>query len=323
MLKRVTNLSMKQMRAVQAVARSSSFLAASAELQMSQPGISRLVQATEDELGVPLFHRSTRQVILTPEGLAFLPAIDRILAEFDLSVASLSAMHARQAGHVVVACPVSVANHLLAEIISEFRRKHPHVTLEVREALRSQVVHQVRYGSVDLGIASFMDADDDLVIEDLGDVTYHVIFHRDHQFRGKEAVRIAELRDVPMISLPPSSVLRRIFDGAAARKGIQLNHVITVNTSGTVFDLVRMGEGVAIQSSWSIVSHPRDELEARPLVAPTITSKASIIRKKSRPLTPAAAAFQLALKEYFIKRTPDRHFTSGKNGAAFSSKPSA
>lgn len=306
MLDRVANLSIKQMRAVQAVAISSSFLAASIELRMSQPGVSRLVRSTEDELGVQLFQRTTRQVMLTNEGFAFLPAIDRILAEFDLSVANLTAMRFKQKGHVVIACPVSIANHILAQIIGRFRKEHPQVTVEVRESLRAQVVHQVRYGIVDFGIASFMESDEDLIVKELCEVSYHVIFQEDHPFHKRETVRMSDLRGVPLISLPPSSILRHTFDSAATRKGFQLNHVVTVNSNGTMFELVRRGEGVAIQNSWAIASHLGEGIKARPLISPKITSQAAIIRKKSHDLGPPARAFKEALEDHFAGPAPKK-----------------
>src|SRR5690606_33300752 len=126
------------------------------------PGVSRLVSSVETILGVRLFHRSTRQVLLTQEGLSFLPTIDRVLAELDMSVANLRSMQSEHSGHVIFACPLAIANGMLSDVISPFRTQYPHVTLEIREALRSAVIQQVRHGTVDFALGSFMEESDDI-----------------------------------------------------------------------------------------------------------------------------------------------------------------
>ena len=293
------NLSTKQLRAVQTVARYSSFIAASVEMRMSQPGISRLIRSVEKELGVELFHRSTRQVLLTSEGLQFLPIVDRILSDFDLAADVLTSMQNAQRGHVIMACPVSIANRLLADIVSEYRRQQPHVILEIREGLRSAVIDQLRFGIVDFALASFMEPDDDLVIEPLCEVSYHVVFRPDHRFSAQESVSLAELRGEPMISLPPTSILRRIFDGAAAREGFGLNHVITVNSPSSIFGLVENGEGISIHNGACIVPRANESFSTRPIYPPRITSRIASVRLKSRPMSPAAQVFKSVVEDFF------------------------
>lgn len=293
------NLNVKQMRAIQTVARYSSFVAASVDMRMSQPGISRLIRSAESELGVELFHRNTRHVIMTPAGLQLLPVIDRMLAEFDLAASALSTLRTSHQGHVIVACPVSIASKMLAEIVTEYRVQHPEVTIEIREALRSEVVNQIRFGVVDFGLASFMEADEDLVIEALCDVAYYVVVPRSHRFAARESISLAELEGEPIISLPPTSIIRRIFDGAAAHEGFSLKHIITVNSPVSIFSLVETGAGVAIQNGASVRSHLSDKLSACLISTPRITSSISTVRLRSRLMSPVAQSFMQVVERFF------------------------
>lgn len=292
------NLSLKQMRAIQWVARYSSFMAASVEMRMSQPGISRLIRSAEEELGVELFHRSTRQVLMTHAGLQFLPVIDRILAEFDLAAGELPQLRNHQ-GHVTVACPLSIAHRMLAEVVARYRRKNPEVTIEIREALKSEVINQIRFGVVDFGLASFMETDDDLAIDQLCDLSYYVVAPHTHAFAGRETVSLAELKGQPLISLPPSSIVRRIFDGAAAREGFGLKHAITVNSPVSIFSLVESGVGVAIVNGAGVRSHDSKTISASRLFPPRITSSISVVRLKNRMLSPAASSFLEDVSAFF------------------------
>ncbi|WP_245413432.1 LysR family transcriptional regulator [Mangrovicella endophytica] len=287
------------MRAVQAVARYSSFVAASVDMRMSQPGISRLIRSTEAELGVELFHRSTRQVVLTSAGLQFLPVIDRMLAEFDLAAGSLASLQQHHQGHVILACPVSIASKMLAEIVLRYRADHSDVTIEIREALREEVVNQIRFGVADFGLASFMEPDEDLAVEALCEVAYYVIVPRNHRFAERESVSLVELRGEPMVSLPPTSIIRRTFDAAAARGGFGLSHTITVNSPVSVFSLVEAGAGIAIQNGANVRSHLNEHVAALPLDSPRITSSIATFRLRSRMMSPVAASFMRVVEAFF------------------------
>lgn len=294
------DLSSKQLRAVKTVAKYSSFIAASAELRMSQPGLSRVIRSVEEKLGFELFHRDTRNVTLTSAGAGFLPIIDRILCEFDIAAEALSSLRSETGGHVVVACPLSLANGLIAEIISDYRRQHPKVVIDIREALRGEVVNHIRSGLADFALASFMQSTDDLVVEELCETTYHVIVRKDHPFSALERVSLSELQDQPMISFPPTSVIRQIFDAAAAREGFRLNHLITVNTPQMIYELVQRGEGISIQSGASILCRTDDLFSARPIDPPRITSRLATVYLRTRSLTPAARSFKHAVESHFM-----------------------
>lgn len=294
------NLSIKQMRAVQTVARYSSFVAASVDMRMSQPGISRLIRSAEEELGVDLFHRSTRQVVMTPAGLQLLPVLDRMLAEFDLATGALSSMRSAHQGHVIVASPVSIASKMLAEIVTTYRRQHPDVTIEIREALRADVLNQIRFGVVDFGLASFMEPDEDLIADALCEVGYYAVMPAGHRLAGRDRIGLAELKDEALISLPPTSIIRRIFDGAAAREGFGLMHSVIVNSPVSVFSLVESGVGVAIQNGASVRSHLNSNFWACPVDPPHIRSHIFSVRLRSRLVNPAAQSFMQTVSDFFL-----------------------
>src|SRR5215470_15938224 len=75
------DLSTRHLRAIVALARSGKFVAAAAELGISQPSLSRMIQQAERELGAVLFLRATRRVSQTAAGREFVPVAERLLGE--------------------------------------------------------------------------------------------------------------------------------------------------------------------------------------------------------------------------------------------------
>ena len=296
-MRSLPNLSVRQLIAVSTVAKYSSFIAAASEMRLSQPGLSRMIRAAEEELGITLFDRTTRQVALTSAGAEFIPVAERILHDLDLGTEAVRGLGKHTRGHVSIACPMSLATLVLSKIIVSYKTAHPNMTVQVLEGLQSNTVDDVRSGRADFGVAYAPNADEDLVTETLCEAKYHVVFRKDHRFASRRAVGLSDLEREPLISLPAASNLRRLFDGAAAHQGLRLDHAITVNTFSTLSEFVRSGVGVAIVASpW--LTGDRDLL-SRPIDPPNLTTRLATMRLKTRPLSAAASHLRDLIKVHF------------------------
>jgi DNA-binding transcriptional LysR family regulator len=291
------NLSVRQLMAVAAVAKYSSFIAAASELRMSQPGLSRMIRSAEEELGSALFERTTRQVTLTSAGAEFVPLAERILHDLELSSDAIRELREQTRGHLAISCPMAFATNMLAALIIKYKRVNPNVILHIHEGIQSNTLGLIRSGQVDFGIGALSEPHDDLLVEKLCPTCYHVVFHKNHRFAQYEKIGLNDLRGEPLVSIPPSSDLRRIFDGAAANAGFRLNYTITVNTYSALAQFVRSGVGVTILASTSL---PDDALLAsHPIDPKEFNGTLAIMRLKGRPMSAAAIGFQELIKRHF------------------------
>jgi len=293
----IPNLSVRHLMAVLAVAKYSSFIAAASELLISQPGLSRMIRNVEDELGACLFDRTTRQVTLTSAGAEFIPLAERILRDLELGIDTIRELRAQARGFLAISCPMSLATNFLPNIIVEYKRLHPNVTLQIQEGIQSSISEDIRLGHVDFGIGDVLEPSDDLLVDVLCTTHYRVVFCNDHRFAGRSRVSLRDLRDEPLVSMPATSSIRRIFDGAAASDGFRLNHTITANTYSAVAELVRAGVGITILASTSLPDDPH--LCSCRINPPVFTGTLAIMRLKTRLLSAAASGFQTLVKRHF------------------------
>lgn len=296
-LSQLPNLSIRQLRAVAAVAKYSSFIAAASEMRLSQPGLSRMIRAAEKELGSALFERTTRQVSLTSVGVEFVPLAERILHDLELSSNAIRELSEQTRGHLAISCPMAFATNMLAGLIASYKRLNPNVILHIHEGIQSSTLGLIRSGQVDFGIGAFSEPNDDLLVEHLCQNCYHVVFHKRHRFARRDEISLADLKGEPLVSMPPSSNLRRIFDGAAANAGFRLNHTITLNTYSALAQFVRRGVGVTILASTSLPNDPL--LRSLPIDPGLFNGSLAMMRLKGRPISAAASGFQDLVRRRF------------------------
>jgi LysR family glycine cleavage system transcriptional activator len=139
--------SLNALRAFEAAARHLSFKEAARELFVTRGAVSQQVKALESELGVPLFRRLTRQIVLTAEGQALLP---KVRQAFQLiSSASEGLMAGQQSATLTISTFPSFAAKWLVPRLGSFTEHHPEI--DVRVGATPEVVNFAR-GGVDLAI---------------------------------------------------------------------------------------------------------------------------------------------------------------------------
>ncbi len=149
-----------------------SFTAAAKALGLPKSSISRSVAQLEQDLGIRLLHRTTRQLHLTDAGTAFYERVARALGDIDEATNAASDTQAELSGVVRVTAPVDLGVWALAPIVARFVRRHPKIRVEV--SLTGRVVDLVGEG-FDLAVRAGPLRDSSLIARRVGgleSVTY-------------------------------------------------------------------------------------------------------------------------------------------------------
>ena len=110
--------SMTSLRLFLQVARTCSFSETARAANLSQPALSRTIKLLEEDLGVRLFDRNSRNVMLTTAGAALVPIVERLTADFDLAFRELDQTFSGERGRVVVGALPSIAADFLPRAIA-------------------------------------------------------------------------------------------------------------------------------------------------------------------------------------------------------------
>ncbi len=291
------DLSTRHLRALLAVAEYHNFAAAATNLGISQPTLTRTVRKAEDMLGVTLFTRTTRRVALTAAGREFMPMAERLLSDLGLGIRNIRELADVERGQVVIASLMTIAHGILPTVIRQFAEQYPSVAVELREGVQTRVLEEVRGGSADFGLGDSADVGGHLELEALGKHGFRIALPNGHRLLRRKSVSLSDLTEERLVSMPTEAAARRTLDVAALAAGVILNSHFTVGQFTTAFQLVAEGLGAAIvPATYFNGGHP-DKVSSRPLKAPGAVQHLSVISRRDRVVTPAAAAFLSILRD--------------------------
>ena len=184
------------------VCETGSFCAAAEALSYTQSAISQMMAGLEEELGVQLFARGKRGVILTDNGARLVPYIQEMVNQkAKLCQAAFHISHDIE-GKLRVGSFSSVTALWAPGIIRHFQEHYPKVTVEILDGNYDEIRQWILRGQVDCGFLSSILADD-LRFYPLHDDPLCAVFPEDHPLAQQEQVSLPELFRYPLIAETP------------------------------------------------------------------------------------------------------------------------
>lgn len=295
-------MTVKQLRAFLAVARTLSFTQACEHLHLSQPALSLAIKGLEESLGGRLLIRSTRSVRLTPEGESLVPLAKRLIAEWDNTEELLRQRFTLQLGRLAVATMPSFASNLLPPALRVFRQRHPRVNVTVHDVINEQVIEMVRARQVELGLVFEPEATGSLTFTPLFRDRFVAVVPADSRLAERARLGWATLMTRDFIALQRPSMVRRLLEQQLQSRGVTLPAAFECHQLATVGRMVASGLGVSAVPSLCIAQMQELGAVCVPLEDPVIERDVGVLTWNNHELSVAALALQEVLAETI--RTP-------------------
>ena len=196
-------MDLRQLRYFVAVSDEGGIRAAARRLYISQPQISQAVARLEAELGVELMLRSSRGIVLTPEGRELLEHGREILERLDTAQAAMKEMSQRRSAVVRIGVLAGVlsAGELLAPILAAWRQALPDVGLRLQELAFNEQVPAVLDGSVDIALVRAPLAHPDLVLTPIAEEPRVLMVGTGHELADEPRVAVQDILHFPTLPL--------------------------------------------------------------------------------------------------------------------------
>ena len=290
------NLSARDIQAFLALAEVKNFTRAAARCHLSQPAFSALIKALEASVGLQLFDRSTRHVLLTPEGERFLLSAQRIAAELEDCAKAMRDTAQLARGHVAVALLPSLAAGWLPPVLAQFMARHPGVDLALLDVLSEPCIAAVAHGEADFALAAIRADTPELQAEPFCCDDFHLVCREDHALAAQDTLEVADLLPWPFVHLARHSSVRQYLDAAFFPQS--MHTLVEVEQLATVMGLVHAGLGISVVPALSLFHFDKPGLITRPLSLPGMERQIYLVRRRERSLSlPAQALYRLMLEQ--------------------------
>ena len=274
------------------IAEEKSFSRAAEKMLRTQPAISIAIKRLEEELGEPLFDRSSKSGTLTEAGKILLSYAQRMLNLRDEAVGAIGELRGMYRGRLSLGANESTSLYLLPPLLLEYRRRHPHIRIEVFRNISERIPAEVLERNLDFGFLSFDPLHPALESLPIYRDELVLIVYPGHRLAGRRQVTVKELGGEQFVAHNVKTPSRtRIFELFAEHR-TPLNIAIELATLETIKVFVRRQAGVAILPRLAL----KDEIASGALVevpvrGMKIEKSLRLVYRREQTLSHAARSF--------------------------------
>ncbi|MCL2893805.1 LysR family transcriptional regulator [Brenneria tiliae] len=253
-----------EIRYFMAVANSGSLSAASQQLFVAVSAISRQIQRLEARLGVPLFERHARGMILNDAGHILENHVRRSVADMELAIAEIEGLQSARQTTIRVVCTDGIGFNLLPTLMAQFRQRHAAVNFVLTVGSARQVPELVRNGECDVALKFSLAPEHGVQVIASFSAPFMAVMKADHPLASRD-FQLDDLNTYPIVLPDQAATVRQLFDLSCRMNGVFIDPVFTSNHFSTLYAfLLDTPDAIAICSHFSVLySARRDGLQVK------------------------------------------------------------
>jgi LysR family nitrogen assimilation transcriptional regulator len=220
------------------VCSTSSLTDAASLAEVSQPALSRQIKLLEDELGVSLFDRHSRGMVLSEAGMRLRPQAERLLRDAELIRSGLATETATPRGELRIGTVSCLRRFLVVPALVRFMTQYPNVHYRLVEGTSRSVRDLLMAGVIDLGILSSTEELESFNTKRVASESLFLIGPHESDLSTHKSTSVAAIAGLPLALTARPDGLRVIIDRAMARQNLSVAAKIEVETLQTAMDLI-------------------------------------------------------------------------------------
>jgi DNA-binding transcriptional LysR family regulator len=297
------NVTFRQLKVFEAVARHLSFTRAAEELYLTQPAVSMQVKQMESAIGLPLFEQMGRRIHLTEAG-EVMHHYSRLIAEnLDEAEQAMEELKGIEGGRLRITV-ASTVNYFATRLLSDFHRQHPSVRVILDVTNREGILATLEENEADIALMGKPPDALDVDAEPFMDNPLVVIAAPDHELAGRRRISLSRLREETFLMREQGSGTRMAMERFFREKDVALSSTIEMTSNEAIKQSVQAGLGLGIVSVHTVEL----EMEVGRLVTLNVDSfpirrRWYLVHRKGKRLSAAAAAFKEFVLAYKKRRS--------------------
>ena len=288
-------MTLRQIEVIRAVMVIGTINGAARLLNVSAPGISRIVKHTERSLGIRFFQRRNGRFFPTSEAEAVFEQINLLYRKVDDLNFILARMDRGGLSELRIGSVPSIAQVMVPRAVEAVRRRYPDLRMDINVLKIEETIDYLLLGKGECVAMSYRFDHPSLVFDPLAAGELLCIVPAAHELAAKTEVSAAEITRYPLIGIDPNDPYGRIMAGIFERNGLDYDITIRARFGTTVCALVRAGLGIAVIDQFTVAHDALPDVKLLRIVEPT-RFETYIARKRDAPLSSHTEFFIACLK---------------------------
>lgn len=293
----MASLNLHRLRVFHAVARRESYSRAAEDLRISQPAVSKHVLDLEEELGMKLFHRLGRRIVLTEAGRLMADYAQRIFLLADEARRALEELNGLERGALRLGASSTPGSYLLPKALAAFQAKYPRLEVSLNIMASHDVVDRIIRQDMDLGFVGATFAAE-LHVQPYVKDELILILRPGHPLASIRTISREALEKETFVLRDVASGTRRVAEDELKARGITIRRMLELRSVEAVKQAVAEGLGVSFISRFAVALEVRHKVLAV-AADPRLRFRRPLfmISRKDARLSPAALAFAASLRK--------------------------
>jgi LysR family transcriptional regulator, hydrogen peroxide-inducible genes activator len=293
----VTDLSLKDLTYAVALAESLNFRVAAEQCFVSQPALSKQIQLVEQRLGVMLFERDKKRVLLTPHGELFVTQARVVLNEAEQLLVTVAPNDAFLKRPLKLGVIASICPYLFPPLIPALRKRYPDLQLQLDENLTDNLLSRLKTGELDAVIAARTFPEDGLAVFPLYFEPFLLACAKEvHSSKHPALQRELSLKDITPETLLLLEDGHCLKDQTLDLCGIAKHHHpvnLTASSMNTLLQMAALGLGQAILPQLVVETQPfvSETLDVYSFSTPAFGRDVALYCRQSSPFKSQYAEF--------------------------------
>lgn len=282
-----------------AIAERRSFTAAAAELNITQPALTKSIRLLEDELGVQLFRRLPRGVELTPYGASLARHARAVRVQVKDAISEIQSLQSGISGRITIGAGPAWLRRLLPSAVGALVRERPLVRVRIVGGFDEAILQDLRLGEIDAALVEVPSSEEsaDLDVHPLTTDELIVACRKGHPLTEREEVRISELLTAQWALPPRATRSRRRLDSLFISRELPPPDAVVETESGA-FLLSLLKESDALTYTTRRTLEQPDASDLAEIGVPELAAEriAGFITRKGQTMSPPLAVLFAGLR---------------------------
>ena len=297
-------MEIRQLKAFLAIAEAKTFTAGARRVNVTQAAISMQIRQLEDEVGLQLFTRTPRRVILTEAGEYLLDRARKILREHDTALAEIAELGGVEHGRLRIgSASAEFATVQLPTILQGLREKFPNSELAVSAGTSQTLVDKIMHGEIDIAFVSLPVDNSSITTDLLFSDEIVAIAHPSHPNANERYISAAALAGEKLILGERGGNTRRMIDDFFNAANVRPNITMELSRQEAINQMVENNLGVGTAGAKTIADEIREgRLISWMIEGAEINWELGLARLRGGYFSPIARDFVALCKESFVVR---------------------